>query len=95
MWCISVSPTGCEMFPAPPQPGPQWDGKQLVIHIEGEQEGEKVIWHEVISDITPNSFTQTADIGESGSNLNRWFTIHAVRKTGSTQSSNSSGSHHP
>jgi hypothetical protein len=95
MWCINVSPTGCEMFPAPPQPGPQWDGQQLIIHIEGEQEGKKVVWHEVISDITPESFTQTADIGESGSHLSRWFTIHAVRKAGSTHTSNSSGSHHP
>jgi hypothetical protein len=82
MWCINIFPTGCEMFPAPPQPGPRWDGKQLVIHIEGAKDGKKVVWHEVISDITPHSFVQTADIGESGGQLKRWFTIHAVRSRG-------------
>jgi hypothetical protein len=81
LWCINVYPDGCEMFPPPPQPGPQWDGKQLVIHLEEEQEGKKIVWKEVISDITANSFTQTADIGDSDAHLARWFTIHAVRKT--------------
>jgi hypothetical protein len=79
------------MFPPPRQPGPQWDGKQLVIHIEGEQQGKKVVWHEVISDITPNSFVQTADIGESGGPLKRWFTIHAARMGDAAHSSTSTG----
>ena len=91
MWCINIFPTGCEMFPPPPQPGPQWDGKQLVIHIEGDQQGKKVVWHEVISDITPNSFVQTADIGESGGPLKRWFTIHAARMDDAAHSSTSTG----
>jgi hypothetical protein len=81
LWCINLNPTGCEMFPGPPQPGPTWGGKQLVLHVESERDGKRVVFHEVISDITPTSFTQTADIGESGSPLKRWFTIHAT-KTG-------------
>jgi len=81
LWCINIYPTGCEMFPPPPQPGPQWDGKRLVLHLEGEQDGKKLVWHEVISDVTSNSFTQTADISESGGPLKRWFTTHAVRVT--------------
>ncbi len=79
IWCINVYPTGCEMFPAPPQPGPKWDGKQLVIHIEQEQQGKKMIWHEVIADISPNSYTQTIDIGESPSQMRRWLTMHAKK----------------
>ncbi|HUJ30322.1 MAG TPA: hypothetical protein VLY23_03520 [Candidatus Acidoferrum sp.] len=82
LWCINVYPDGCEMFPPPPQPGPQWDGKKLVIHIESEQDGKKMVWLEILSDITANSFTQTADIGEDGGPLRRWFTTHAVRQTG-------------
>jgi hypothetical protein len=79
LWCINLNPTGCEMFPGPPQPGPAWDGKQLVLHVESERDGKRVVFHEMISDITPTSFTQTADIGESGTPLKRWFTIHATR----------------
>jgi len=78
-WCINVYPTGCEMFPPPPQPGPQWNGKQLVLHVEDDKSGQKFVFHEVISDITPTSFTQTADVGENGALVKRWFTIHATR----------------
>jgi hypothetical protein len=83
IWCINIYPDGCEMFPPPPQPGPQWDGKKLVLHVESDQGGKKMIFHEEISDITPNSYTQTADIGEPGQPLKRWFTIHATRVSNS------------
>lgn len=89
LWCINVYPTGCEMFPPPPQPGPQWDGKRLVIRIEGEQDGKKTVWLEILSEITPNSFTQTVDLGEAGEPLRRWFTTHAVRKNTTTSSPSS------
>ena len=79
MWCINVYPTGCEMFPPPPQAGPKWDGKQLVIHIEQEQQGQKMIWHEVISEITSKSYTQTIDIGDAPDHMRRWLTMHAKR----------------
>lgn len=82
MWCINVYPTGCQMFPAPPQPGPKWDGKRLVLHMEDEQQGKKMIWHEVFSDITSTSYTQTVDIGESPNQLKRWLTIHAKKVDG-------------
>ncbi|HUL14477.1 MAG TPA: hypothetical protein VLV88_00650 [Terriglobales bacterium] len=86
LWCINVYPAGCEMFPGPPQPGPRWDGKSLVLHVESDQQGKRMVFHEVISDITPSSFTQTADIGEAGSPLKRWFTIHATRLSQSRHS---------
>jgi hypothetical protein len=79
MWCINVNPTGCEMFPPPPLPGPKWDGKQLVINTEVDLGGKKFAWREVISDITPTSFTQFVDIGESGGELKRWFTTRATK----------------
>jgi len=79
IWCINIYPDGCEMFPPPPQAGPVWDGKKLVLHVESSQGGRRMIFHEEISDITANSYTQTADIGEPGQPLRRWFTIHATR----------------
>jgi len=79
IWCINVYPAGCEMFPPPPQPGPKWDGKQLVIQFEQEQDRKKLVWREAVSNIKPESFTQTVDIGEPDHPLNRWLTIHATR----------------
>jgi hypothetical protein len=37
----------------------QWDGKQLVIDFQFPENGKKMMWHEVWSDFTPTSFTQT------------------------------------
>jgi hypothetical protein len=64
LWCINIYPTGCVMFPPPPQLGPQWDGKRLMLHVESEEGGKKEVFHEVISDITATSFVQTAYVGE-------------------------------
>jgi len=49
-----------------------------------------MIFHEVIRDITPTSYTQTGDVGESGAPLKRWFTIHATRVRNATASTRSS-----
>jgi hypothetical protein len=83
LWCINVYPSGCQMFPPPPQAGPQWDGKRLFIHLESEEQGKKMVWEEAIQDITAKSFIQTVDLGEAGGHLNRWFTTHAERESGS------------
>jgi hypothetical protein len=82
------------MFAGSPLPGPQWGGKQLVMDTESEIAGKKFFWHEVISDITPTSFTQTADIGESSGALKRWFTTHATKITEATLPSRPSKSKH-
>lgn len=79
IWCINVYPDGCEMFPPPPQPGPKWDGKKLVIEFEQEQQGSRFLWREIISEITPNTFTQTVDIGNPGSSPRRWLTSRVKR----------------
>jgi hypothetical protein len=44
-----------------------------------QKSGKKRLPHEVFTDFTANSFTQTGDIGEAGAALNRWITIHATR----------------
>ena len=88
LWCINLYPTGCEMFPPAPQPGPKWDGKRLVIHIDGEEVGNtKVVWEEILSDIQPRSFVQTVDVGESGGPLKRWLTIHSTKISGGIKES--------
>jgi len=57
-----------------------WDGKQFVIdEMETAKSGKKSVWHEVWSDITPHSFTQTGEYGEPGGPRKRLFTIHATR----------------
>jgi hypothetical protein len=60
----------------------RWDGKQFVIdEVETSKSGKKSIWHEVWSDITANSFTQTGEYGDIGGPRKRLFTIHAARVT--------------
>ena len=66
-------------FRPPPQPGPQWDGKTLVLHLESEQGGKELVFHEVFSNIKANSFTQTATVGEGGAAPKLWLTIHSTR----------------
>jgi hypothetical protein len=79
MWGINVYSDGCEMFPLPPRPGPQWDGKTLVLHFDSEQGGKKLVFHEIFSDIKRDSFTQTAFVGEGGAPPKLWLTIHSTR----------------
>jgi len=44
-----------------------WDGKEFVIdEIETSNAGKKSMWHEVWSDITPNSFTQIGELAGRG-----------------------------
>lgn len=57
----------------------KWDGKQLVVDLEFPQGDKKMTWHEVWSDITATSFTQTGDIGEAGGPLKRVVTIHGTK----------------
>lgn len=57
----------------------KWDGKQLTIDMQFPQKDKKMVWHEVWSNITPTSFTQTGDIGEVGGPLKRAVTIHGTK----------------
>ena len=42
-------------------------------------DGNKTLWHQVWSDITSPSFTQTGDIEEPGGATKRFFTMQAKR----------------
>lgn len=65
-----------------------WDGEKFVIdEIETSKSGEKQIWHEVWSDITSTSFTQTGEYGPPGGARKRLFTIHATKVTGARNTS--------
>lgn len=57
----------------------KWDGKQLTIDMQFPEHGKEMLWHEVWSDITSSSFTQTGDVGEVGGPLKRAVTIHGTK----------------
>ena len=79
LWCINVNPTGCEMFPGPPLPGPKWDGTALVIDTEVVVGGKKFQWHETISDFTETSYVVTVDLGDSRATMKRWLNSRAAK----------------
>jgi hypothetical protein len=56
-----------------------WDGKQLVIEMRFPQGEKNMLSHEVGSEITATSFTQTGDTGEVGGRLKRTVTIHGTK----------------
>jgi ketosteroid isomerase-like protein len=56
-----------------------WDGKQFTVDEWETHDGKKSLWHEVWSDITPSSFTQSGEYGEPGGPRKRLFTIHATK----------------
>ncbi|HXS76142.1 MAG TPA: hypothetical protein VN753_08195 [Terracidiphilus sp.] len=65
----------------------KWDGKQLTIDMQFPEHGKKMLWHEVWSDITATSFTQTGDVGEVGGALKRAVTIHGTKVSGNAPDS--------
>lgn len=90
MECQNMLPYTCDVKGAQNDITMSWDGKQFVIdEIETSKSGKKSVWHEVWSDITPNSFTQTGEYGNPGGPRKRLFTIHATRVT-ATQTMNDS-----
>jgi hypothetical protein len=87
MECQNLLPYTCDVKGALNDITMSWDGKQFVIdEIETSNTGKKSMWHEVWSDITPDSFTQTGEYGEIGAPRKRLFTISAKKVT--TQSKN-------
>src|SRR5258708_28396645 len=67
MECQNLLPYTCDVKGALNDITMSWDGKQFVIdEIETSNTGKKSMWHEVWSDITPTSFTQTGEYGEPG-----------------------------
>jgi len=76
LWCNSENPSGCILMAHLAK----WEGDQFVLGDEFERNGKKFEFKEVISEITPTSFTQTLYQGEAGKELKRLLTIHATKK---------------
>ncbi len=75
IWCGSANPRGCVVMSRLAS----WENAQFVIGDEFEREGRNVVYREVFSNITPNSFTQSIFEGESDAELKRVLTIHASK----------------
>jgi hypothetical protein len=77
IWCGNKLPGGCIVMSRLAK----WEGGDFVLGDESTKDGKKFIFKEVVSDITPNSFTQTLSSGEAGKEMKLLVTIHAVRAT--------------
>ena len=78
MWCADGDPSGCDLISA--RDGMiKWDTKNFVLVNEFDRDGKTFVLREVFSEITPNSFLQTLDLGEKGRPLKRWLTIRAMK----------------
>jgi len=81
MECQNLLPYTCDVKGSLTDITMSWDGKQFIIDELETHNGKKTTWHEVWSDITPTSFTQTGESSEPGGPRKRLFTIHATRVT--------------
>jgi hypothetical protein len=77
MLCNGSGPSGCNLEST--KSVLKWDGMRFVIDMEFSTNDKRMMWHEVFTDFTPTSFTQTGDIGEVGGPLKRSITIHATK----------------
>lgn len=79
MECNNQFPFTCDLKSALNDITMTWDGRQFAIEEAETHNGKKTGWHEVWSDITAKSFTQTGEIEEPDGSRNRFFTIHAKK----------------
>lgn len=79
MECQNLLPYTCDVKGSLTDIKMTWDGKQFIIEEQETHDGRKSVWHEVWSDITATSFTQTGESEEPGGARKRLFTIHATR----------------
>lgn len=79
MECNSQWPKGCDALASQAEVELSWDGRSFVVDFRDPKNPTRIVWHEVFTDITPTTFVQTADIGQTDGSLKRWMTIHAKR----------------
>ncbi len=79
MECNNQLPYTCDLKGGLNDVTMSWDGKQFIVNEWETHNGKKTLWHEVWSDITSTSFTQTGDIEEPGGATRRFFTMKAKR----------------
>ena len=77
MECNNQLPYTCDLKGALNDITMTWDGKQFTINESETHGGKKTLWHEVWSDITPTSYTQTGETEVPGGATTRVFTIQA------------------
>ncbi len=79
MECNSQLPYTCDLKGALNDITLTWDNNQFAIREQETHGGKKTLWHEVWSDISATSFTQTGESEEPDGSRKRVFTIHAKR----------------
>jgi hypothetical protein len=77
LWCESANANGCAVMKG----GAKWERNQIVIEDESEWGGKKMMFREVFSAITKDSFLQTVYKGEFVGDLKKLLTISATRTT--------------
>lgn len=83
MECNNQLPYTCDLKGAQNDITMTWDGRQFAIEEQELHNGKKTVWHELWSDITATSFTQTGESEQPDGSRKRVFTIHAKRVNGS------------
>lgn len=81
MECNNQLPYTCDLKGALNDITISWDGKQFVINEEETHGNKKWLWHEVWSDISETSFTQTGDEQETDGHSKRVMTIHGTKSS--------------
>jgi len=79
MECNNQLPYACDLKGALNDVTMSWDGKQFVINEQETHGDKKWLWHEVWSDVTETSFTQTGDMEQSDGRSTRALTIHGTK----------------
>ncbi len=86
MECNNQLPYTCDLNGALNDITIKWDVKELTIdELETSPDGKKTMWHEVWSDITSTSFTQTGDTGAPSGPFKRFSTIRGTRVAGGSK----------
>jgi hypothetical protein len=88
--CGNTVPSGCEISKSVAK----WEGNRNVYIEDHEEDGKKVTDGEVFEDISPTSFTQRLQKGESGAELKTVVTLRAT-KVSSTPKLRDSGADSP
>jgi len=79
MECNNQLPFTCDLKGALSDITIKWDEMSFAIDEIETHNGKKTIWHEVWSNITPTSFTQTGDVTQPDGSTNRFMTIRGTR----------------
>ncbi len=77
--CNSYLPTTCDLTGAQRDITISWDGRKFQIDELETHNGQRTVWHEYWTDITPEAFTQTGDVTQPDGTTTRFMTIHGKR----------------